>query len=275
MYRILEPFALKRVDQIVGVADSYMAGLFANYEWLQGMKATAIPFGVEPRDFEYVRRNPRKNLVFNPNDGYFHISHVGSGGPGMTHVLRALFQGIQLGRQSTPELFGRVRMHFMGTTYAPKAEGLYQVLPVARECGVDDIVEERPERVQHLDAIQILLDSEALAIVGSEAPHYTASKIFPYILAAKPLLVVCHAESGVVKLLRETCAGNAVTFDADHPLPTIVGDIATGLQELLRLPVGWRPPTNWESFEPYTARAVTARLADVFDRTARSAPTPG
>lgn len=275
MYRILEPFALKRVDQLVGVADSYMAGLFANYEWLQGMKATPIPFGVEPRDFEYVRRNPRQNPVFNRNDEYFHISHVGSGGPGMTNVLRALFQAIQLGRQSTPDLFGRVRMHFVGTTYAPKAEGLYQVLPVAREAGVDDIVEERPGRVQHLDAIQILLDSDALVVVGSEAPHYTASKIFPYILAAKPLLAIFHEESSAVKLLRETCAGNAVTFGTGRPPLTVVGEIGTALQELLRLPTGWRPPTNWEKFEPYTARAVTARLAEAFDRTVQSTTTHG
>jgi hypothetical protein len=247
-----------------------MAGLFANYKWLQGMQATPIPFGVEPRDFEHVRRNPRKNPVFDRNDGYFHISHVGAGGPGMTNVLRALFQGIQLGRQSTPELFGSVRMHFVGTTYAPKAEGLYQVLPVARECGVADIVEEHPGRVQHLDAIQMLLDSDALVIVGSEAPHYTASKIFPYILAAKPLLAVLHEQSSAVKLLHETRAGSAVTFGPGRPPLSIVGEIGMALNELLKLPTGWHPSTNWEKFEPYTARAVTAQLARVFDRTSNT-----
>jgi hypothetical protein len=271
MYRILEPWALKSVDQLVGVADSYMSGLFANYEWLQGTKATPIPFGVEPTDFDYVRKNPRANPVFNRNDGYFHISHVGSGGPGMTNVLRALFQGIQLARQSAPELFSRVRMHFVGTTYASNAEGLYQILPVARECGVEDIVDERPARVHHLDALQILLDSDALAVVGSESPHYTASKIFPYILAAKPLLVILHEESNAVKLLQETCAANAVTFGPGRPLRSIVKDIGTALQELLRLPTDWLAPTNWEKVEPYTARAVTSRLADVLDHTVQSA----
>jgi hypothetical protein len=275
MYRFLEPFALKRVDQLVGVDGSYMAGLFANYEWLHGVKATPVAFGVEPRDFEYVRQHPRPNPVFSRADGYFHISYVGRGGPDMIAALRALFESIRLGRQSAPELYKRVRMHFVGTTYAPKAEGLYQVLPIAREYGVDDIVEERPGRVQHLDAIQILLDSDALVVVGSEAPHYTASKIFPYILAAKPLLAIFHEESSAVKLLQETCAGNAVTFGTGRPPLSVVGEIGTALQELLRLPIGWRPPTNWEKFERYTARAVTARLAEVFDRTAQSTTTHG
>ena len=29
---------------------------------------------------------------------------------------------------------------------------------------------------------------------------------------------------------------------------------------------GSKPPTAWEAFEPYTARAMTSRLAQVFDK---------
>ena len=36
------------------------------------------------------------------------------------------------------------------------------------------------------------------------------------------------------------------------------------------LPPDWRPATAWDKFEPHTARAVTARLAEVFDRSVRS-----
>jgi len=273
LHGILEPFALRHVDQIVGVADSYMAGLFSNYPWLRGTKATAIPFGVETKDFEHVRANPRKNSIFNPKDGHFHISHVGAGGPGWGNVLRAFFKAIQSLRRSKPELFSKVRIHFVGTSYAPQ-EASYQVLPFAREFGVDDIVEEIPRRVPHLEAIQILLDSDTLVVLGSEASHYTGSKIFPYILAAKPLLAVLHEESNAGKLLRELCAGNAVTFGADRPVMSVVEEIGLAIEEWLRLPAGWIPQTKWEKFEPYTARAVTANLAEVFNRTVQSATTP-
>jgi hypothetical protein len=221
LHGILEPFALRRVDQIVGVADSYMSGLFTNYSWLAGTRASAIPFGVEPGDFEYLREHPRKNSIFNPRDGHFHISHIGAGGPQMANVLRAFFKGVQGLRQSAPELFGRVRMHFVGTTYAANAEGQYQILTYAREFGLDDLVQEQPRRVPHLEAIQLLLDSDALLIVGSEAPHYTASKIFPCILAGKPLLAVLHEESHAGKLLRDLNAGTAVTFGSMRPLTSI------------------------------------------------------
>jgi hypothetical protein len=273
VYRVLEPFALKRVDQIVGVADSYMTGLFSNYPWLRGTRATAIPFGVEPNDFDYVRTNPRKNSVFDLKDGRFHISHVGAGGPGWANVLRAFFKAVQNLRNSNPELFSKVRMHFVGTTYAAK-EGSYQVLPFAREFGVDDMVEEIPRRVPHLEAIQILLDSDALVVVGSEASHYTGSKIFPYILAAKPLLAVLHEESHAGKLLRELCAGEVVTFGAGRPVMNVVVEIGNSMDAWMRLPAGSSPQTKWEKFEPYAARAVTARLAEVFDRTVQSAAAP-
>jgi len=52
-------------------------------------------------------------------------------------------------RNSKPELFRKVRFHFVGTTYAPKG-GSYLVMPSAREFGVEDIVGEIPRRVPHL-----------------------------------------------------------------------------------------------------------------------------
>lgn len=274
LHGVLEPLALKRVDQIVGVADSYMTGLFSNYPWLKGKQATAIPFGVEPKDFDYLRANPRKNTIFDPNDGYFHISHVGSGGPAMANVLRAFFKSVQDLRSSSLGLFSKVRMHFVGTTYAANAEGRYQILPYAREFGLADIVQEQPRRVPHLEALQIMLDSNALIIVGSEARHYTASKIFPYILAAKPLLAILHEESDAAKLLHELSAGTAITFGITRPLASIHEQIGEAVKDLLCSPLGWRPPTQWAKFEAYTARAVTAGLAEVFDRTVRSATGP-
>jgi Glycosyl transferase 4-like domain len=270
LYGILEPFALRRVDQIVGVADSYMAGLFTNYPWLRGTRATAIPFGVETGDFEYVRAHPQKNSIFDPRDGYFHISHIGAGGPQMANVLHAFFKGVHRLRQRDPELFRKVRMHFVGTTYAANAQGQDHILPYAREFGLDDLVDEQPQRVPHLQAIQLMLDSNALVIVGSEAPHYTASKIFPCILAAKPLLAVLHEESHAGKLVQELNAGSAVTFGSMRPLTSIHDEISGAMKELLCAPPDWHPATAWDKFEPYTARAVTARLAEVFDRSVRS-----
>jgi hypothetical protein len=140
------------------------------------------------------------------------------------------------------------------------------MLPAAKDAGIDSVVDEHPGRVPYLDAMQILLDSHALLVFGSESPHYTASKIFPYILADKPLLAVFHEESSVVRILRETNAGDVITFRGDSSVDEEVNQIYTCLHQLLSRPVGSKPTTRWEVVDAYTARAMTLRLARVFDK---------
>jgi hypothetical protein len=263
--RVVEPFALKRVAAIVGVDTSYTADLFARYRWLQ-VEAASIPYGGEPADFEYVRRNPRPNPVFDPRDGSLHMSYVGRGGPDMLPTLRAVFNAVLAGLERWPHLFRRLRMHFVGTTYAHEAQMQYQVLPLARELKLEQYVDEHPGREPYLTAMQIMLDSDVLLAVGSESPHYTASKIFPSILSARPMLAVFHENSSVITILKETQAGEAVQFGDGRPIHAMVDEIAVRLRNLLELPPGSSPPTSWEVFERYTARAMTTRLAEVFDR---------
>lgn len=264
--RLMEPFALKHVSQLVGVDTSYTADAFARYKWLAGVETTGIPYGGEPADFQYLRDHPRPNRFFDKNDGLLHVSYVGRGGVDILPVLRVVFQAIKLGLQRAPELFYRLRLHFVGTTYAPDAAGQYQMLPAAKDAGIESVVDEHPGRVPYLDAMQILLDSHALLVLGSESAHYTASKIFPYILANRPLLAVFHEHSSVVRILQETQAGHVVTFGNSCSVGEKTEEIAKLLQLMLSLPRGYRPPMRWESFEPYTARAMTSRLAQVFDK---------
>jgi hypothetical protein len=267
--RVLEPFGLKRVSAIVGVDTSYTADLFKRYSWLK-VEATGIPYGGEPADFDYLRQHPRVNPVFDPQDGLLHVSYVGRGGPDMLPSLRAVFEAVLAGLERWPDLFRRFRLHFVGTTYAHEAQVQYQVLPLATELNLEQVVDEHPGRVPYLTAMQIMLDSQALLAVGSESVHYTASKIFPCILAGRPLLAVFHEKSSVVTILNETQASEVIEFGESRPISATVEDIAKQLRDLLALPRDSHSPTRWEVFERYTAKAMTGRLAVVFDRVASS-----
>lgn len=266
MARLLEPFALRRVAHVVGVSKGTTDFVVGKYPWLHASDATEIPYGGEPRDWEYIREHMRANPIFNPSDGLLHMSYVGRGGADMVPALRAVFAAVKKGLQASPEVFGRLRLHFVGTAYGPDGRGQEQVMPVAREAGIDSVVQEHPGRVSYLEAMQVLSDSHALLVVGSEQPHYTASKIFPYILACKPLLAVFHRASSVVSILRETGAGDPVTFSEQDRVSEKSEEIAARLRQLLLLPAGFQPATRWQAFEAYTTRAMTARLAEVFDR---------
>lgn len=275
MGRLMERFAIANVAQITGVSRGTTDSVIARYPWLKADLATEIPYGGEAADFEYIRQHPRKNIIFDSRDGHRHFSYIGAYTVSMAPVLRALFSGIAQARSRNPEQFTRIRVHFVGTQYATSPGQQEQARPIAAEFGIADIVDEHPERVSYLDALNLLLDSNGLLVVGSVEPHYTASKIFPYILAEKPLLPVFHERSSVVKILADTGAGEAVTFSDEHPLNKTVEKITVSFQRLLDLPPDYRQSIRWEAFEPYTTRTMSARLANVFDKAAKESPLSG
>jgi hypothetical protein len=108
-----------------------------------------------------------------------------------------------------------------------------------------------------------MLDSHALILLGSAEPHYTASKVFPYVLAQRPLLAVFHEDSSVVTILREVNAGRVVGFNAKKPPLERANEISVHLEEMLG--ENYKPKMLWEAFEPYTTKALTRRLAHILD----------
>jgi hypothetical protein len=228
--------------------------------------------GVEPADFEYLRAHPRKNSIFRRDDGLRHISYVGRGGPDMLPILRVIFRAVRRLAEVEPELMRPVRFHFVGTNYATGRMVRELVMPLARELSVDGFVEEHPGRVAYLEAVQILLDSAALLVPGSTSVHYSASKLFPYILANRPLLPIFHAASSVVRILEETRAGKVIVFDDAAAIDELQWEVEGRLRELLSLPLDSHPETNWKAFEPYTSRSVCSALAGVFEQVILKTP---
>ena len=126
----------------------------------------------------------------------------------MLPALRVLFRSVRHLAEIEPELMRPVRFHFVGTNYATGNMVRELVMPLARELAVERFVDEHPGRVPYLEALQILLDSAALLVLGSTSSHYSASKLFPYILANRPLLPIFHEASSVVQILAGDAGGS-------------------------------------------------------------------
>jgi len=258
----LEPVALRRAAHVVSVSPAYEAMLKRRYGWLKEDRFTVLPFGGAENDYEVLRSSRIRQRVFDPGDGKRHWVYVGAVIPPMSTALRALFQAFKRERGERGEAMGKVRLHFVGTKYAPRERVWKIVEPLAHEAGLGDRVSETTDRLPYFEALQCLLDAEALLVPGSDDPGYTASKIFPCILARKPLLAVFREESSTVEILRKTRAGTVVTFRPGEDPEAIAGRIlATGW---LAKPIV--PATDWAAFEPYTARQMTRKLCAVFDQ---------
>lgn len=260
--RLLEPYTLRQAAHVICVSPAYPDMFLARYPKLQSDLFSVLPFAGSEEDFELIRKSPVRHEIFNPGDGKQHWVYVGAAGERIRFSIRALFRALAEALQRTPELRFKLRLHFVGTDYAAAGRGKKSVEPLALEYGVADLITEQPGRIPHFAAIQCLLDADALILPGSDDAGYTASKLYPYILARRPLLAIFHETSSVVEILRRTGAGTLVTFNDQHDVETMSEEIYQRWFEQWPLPV---PQTDWAAFEPYTAKQMSSRLCNIFD----------
>lgn len=266
MAEVLEPRAMRQVSHIISVSPTYPQVLQQRYAWLREEQFTVLPFGAPEADCEQLPQMQINQSIFDPQDGCRHWVYVGRSGADMTKSLRSLFAAIRQDRDRDSANWQSVRLHFIGTSYAPGSLAVKTVEPIAQEYGIADLVTEHPHRIPYFEAQQVLVDSDAILLIGSDDPGYTASKLYPCILARKPILAIFHQQSSVVDILRHCQAGQAVTFDRSTSVVDLSAQILPLLQTLLQTDPGTLPRTDWAAFQPYTAKAMTQRLVQVFDR---------
>ncbi len=262
--RRAEPMVLRDAAGVVAVSDSYAAMLQRLYPWFDPARVRVLPFGASEIDFTVVQEHRPAVPLVDFADGNLHFVYTGRAGPDMRPALQILFRGYAQFRRAQPAAAGRMRFHFIGTGYAPPPLGEDSVLPVAREEGVAEVVAEHRYRVPYFDALYYLRHAHALVAIGSDDATYSASKVYPCVLARRPLLLVFHERSLVLQFAREVGAGHAVSF--------------AGTREAEVNAAAERVATEWfaggaheriaavdaGAMQPYSAEGMTRRLVEVF-----------
>jgi len=261
LHRSLEAWTMCATDGLIAVSATYIHTLHERYPLLAERPALTLPFGADIADQDVVRAHPQPNRFFQPGDGLIHAAYVGRLGPAMVPALQMILHAVREGLARSPQLFGRLRLHFIGTDYATDARARKTAEPLAQTLGIAACVAEHTGRIPYFEALHLLHEADMLIVPGSDDPGYTASKIYPYILAQRPLLAVVHAASSVVTVLRETGAGEVVTL---NPHTTAMHLSQVMEQMLARLP--YTPVVNWQLFEPYTAIEMTRQQCALFDQ---------
>jgi glycosyltransferase involved in cell wall biosynthesis len=264
LHRILEPWSMPAADGLVAVSGAYIDRLAERYPTLKGKPSMVLPFGAAPGDFGGVRQNRQPNRFFDPGDGKTHAVYVGRGGEDMWTALRLVFAALKTGMSESPELFQKLQLHFIGTDYAPADRSRKTIEPLAESLGVAGHVREHPQRVPYFEALQVLRDAHMLLLPGSDDPQYTPSKLYPYILAGRPLLAVFHEKSGACDVLRSTNAGSVAAFGNASEIAATQQLYGTW-REVLSQPDA-TPQTDWQAFAKFTAREMTRRQCEFFDR---------
>ena len=267
-YGLAQRSARKNEGQVVReaagvtcVSGAYAEMLRERYPEVSEEKFLELPFGASERDAELAGlRREERGLREGGKEVW---RYIGRGGADMAAALR-IFSTIL--PQTGP---GPFRLELMGTSYAGGAQAERTMGPVLEERLTADTVAESPRRIGFLESIRKLKEADRLILFGSDDPGYTASKLYNYILAKRPLLVICRAESSVARIVRETKSGELITFGEEEV--RLGGRIRIrpewnlAMERWLAMDPAKDPATDWKAFEPYTAKKMTEKLCRFFD----------
>lgn len=258
-----EPLVLREASGIIAVSAAYGRTLAEAHPWFAADSVRLIPFGAAVADITAAHQyRPAKPLI-TFGDGNYHHVYAGRCGPDMTISLTAIFRGFKRYLEQAPKEATRMRFHFIGTDYAPPPLGREWAMPIARAEGIEEYVREHCYRVPYFEALHYITQADGLLAVGSSDPTYSASKIFGYILAQRPMLILFHESSSVLSFARQAECGQLFSFASNIDIDALSSDIcATWF-------VGGKHreihAVNKAAFRPFTAQAMTEALVRCFD----------
>lgn len=258
--RRLEPVAVRNVRLITGISEAYYAEMLERNPHLKS-RATiaAMPYGNSASDHQSIPRESRRIYLFNPDDGAFHFLYAGAFLPHASEVLDRLLAAVIHIRGARPEIFSRLRFHFVGTgTSSDDATG-YNVWPRAVRLGLGGTVSEHPRRVPYTDILFHLSKASAVLILGSTDAHYSPSKVYQAVQARRPIFALLHKQSPACRAVEKSQAGMVV--DVAEP----VESLAERLVSFVRDPEYREERINWTAFEAYSSRESARKLASALD----------
>jgi hypothetical protein len=263
----LEPTVLREASFVTSVSETQNAEMSARYPWLNSLRFAAVPIGGDPEDFEALRSRPLRNPQVKLESDRINLTYVGTFLPRAEPLVRIIFKAVARLKAAKPALIGRMRLNFIGTSNQPDNHVARRVEPIAIQEGIGEVVHETPQRVPFLEALSLVAGSTGLLLIGSDEPHYTASKIYPALMSGRPYVSLFHRASSAHSILSAAGGGRAISFASPMELLGIARTIEEALGSLAETPEAFGRACP-AAYAPYTAHAVAGHFARVFDQIA-------
>ncbi len=260
----LEAGTVPLADGIISVSKGYCDEFMTRYPSMRPEQFRVITFGASSYDFAIMEKYAARPSGVQPDPDKINIVYIGRGGHDMQFSLEIIFKALAKGLKNNPALFSRIHVWFIGTSYAPPGQGNKTILPLAEKYGAGTLVTEITDRMPYFETLWLLRKAGMVLVPGSTDTAYTASKIYPYILAKRPLLAVFHKDSSVVTVLRDIHFGRLVVFENTEPADKYVDECFLHFQEILSGDLK-DAALDEKTFEPYTAKAMTLKQVEFFN----------
>lgn len=259
--KYLEKFAMKKVDGLMSVNREYIEVLHDRYKHLKNKPHAVIPFAAYPIDIDIAKLSTINNKFFKPDGSNFNIVCLGRAGYDMQKANTIFLKAIKKGLDDDL-FFKKIKIHYIGTSYASNGLGVKTVEPIAQSLGINHIFIEETNRVSYFEGLKILSEADMLFVPGSDNIGYTASKIYQYAWLNKPLITLFHSSSSVNTFMNETNLGLTLQFDQENE-ETLKNKIIDYLQQSIANTLNLN--INWDEFEKYTAKYQVKEQVNLFN----------
>ncbi len=263
--KFLEAYSIPKADGIISVSKDYIDTFKLRYKRFT-LNNKTIPFSATIHDYA----NTKKKINSTGKQDEVSIVYVGRGGYDLSFSISCFFEALKIIEGNEDSRSKRFIISFIGTSYAPKGEGFQTIKPIATDLGITSIVIEQTDRVCYFEAISIIQNADILFIPGSTDPAYTASKIYPYILADKPIIACFHENSSVVDILDSCSNTNVITFNSESSIVEIANKLLKELNYLIFNLKTQDWSHNSEVMKNYMAPEMTKKICSVFDNVHRN-----
>lgn len=263
--KYLEKYTMKKLGGVISVSQGYVDTFLNRYSYLNPEQFTVIPFGYSTVDFDVMQKSITTTQIA-INASKKNIVYVGRGGYDMKLATECFFTALKQVVEEIPTIKDKVHCWFIGTSYAKVGKGNPTLKPNADNIGVGDMVTEITDRVPFFETLYLLKNATGLFVPGSTDKSYTASKIYQYVLAKRPLLAIFYDGSSVLPILKKAGVGTVVSFD--DSLQFTPEMIARCKEFIIQLVNSEDQTVDYDesAFDEYSAKAMTKKQTDFFDK---------
>jgi hypothetical protein len=261
----LEPIAVNNADFITSVSERQNREFSERYPAFPHDCLASIPIGGDANDYISLRAHLLAEREVIIEKDAINISYVGTMLPRSEALVGAVFSAVAKLTGSGEQWVRRLRLNFVGTSNQPNGFNAFKIVALAEKFGISDFVRETPQRVPYLQALDLLANSQAIILIGSDEPHYTASKIYPALLSGRPMLALFHRASSAYAILQRSGGARVLGFETHEELRAMTDEIASALREIALTPhaVG---TVDRSVLADYEANIIAARYAAIFNR---------
>ncbi len=219
--RRFERKAVLNADIIYSVSEGINNNLKERYNLPKSKPLLAIPYGVEPSDFNLKTEKKTSDKVI--------FRYVGAVWNNAYPVLEPLLKVLSVTEKQIP-----LKIEFYGTSYAGENLAKPQTIKWIEKFKMQNYMTENPLRVSYKKAVELTMTSDIILLFGGMQPYYAASKLMGLIASGKPFIAFLHKDSFPAEFLKHLNYKYIVTYSEKELPETKLKELTEKIKELIK-----------------------------------------